>query len=702
MTRGRARALIGVAAALAVAAYVGAVSVPSANAFVSLQDPLTSASCLLTGCETGPGGDLVGGGRGMGVLDFLEGGATSEQVAAMATEYPAIEAGVGLAVAPEATATLATVVLTTAAYVYSARIGNAVSSYVEHWTSHFGTLDGTTTSLWVGAQWGYSTNVCDSFSNCYGSAYVLTAKINTGTVRGVLYYADCGATGQVVCGNTSSDAVMLDHAGFVFMHSTEAGYGVEVARKDGSGNPFCLSSAGVTGVCGGTDPNGKVFNNPEYLRYSPYQQFVTSLLKPDSWAPYQGQAVNGTYAWPNPATGAGVHIEGSAPVLDATSLGGSPTPCVMVGGSQQCGSSIPTSGTVSIPALNSASTATKNLVRSAVDPREYVAPTISGGTFTDSGGRNTATYPMPSCAGQTLAGCEAWVTSGAVGARLAVPDFTVVTLGGGAVVPQYGPGAVVTTSPGAWATVSADTDVTVYVNPDPLPLIVLAPKPWETGSQYAARMAAVGIKVALQVASVVDAGSGPQEVLDPSTWPGSRPGDPVTTTTTVTVMVNPITAPVPDGDPNPAPGTSTDGGGGTSTPPDVGTGTPLHLPPITSPCGKFPFGIFCWITAQFDAINEALPVPWHLEVASWPIPQSGGMLFPSFAWDFANPGDKALPFIQQLTGSGLDGQGGVFGLLRRALSYMLWLWGLWVYAKRKLSARGLPDGDGSLPEAVES
>lgn len=187
------------------------------------------------------------------------------------------------------------------------------------------------------------------------------------------------------------------------------------------------------------------------------------------------------------------------------------------------------------------------------------------------------------------------------------------------------------------------------------------------------------------------------DVLRSPYWLPLAPGQHYEPQTELRIEVQP--------DPNPPEG-------GESLPPDAPPceglecfqtgGTPsfqLHLPDIETPCEKFPFGVFCWIMDQLGSWFDQPPIPWHLNVDSWEIPGTG-QSFPAFAWDFAAPGAAALPFIQQLTGDELDGGGGVFGLLRNVLGFMLWLWGLWVYGKRKFGGKGLPDGDAALPEEI--
>jgi hypothetical protein len=59
---------------------------------------------------------------------------------------------------------------------------------------------------------------------------------------------------------------------------------------------------------------------------------------------------------------------------------------------------------------------------------------------------------------------------------------------------------------------------------------------------------------------------------------------------------------------------------------------------------------------------------------------------PHFGWDFANT-------------SLFDS---TFNLLRTFLGFLLWLWGLWVYGKRKFGGKGLPDGGEGDLEAIGS
>jgi hypothetical protein len=181
----------------------------------------------------------------------------------------------------------------------------------------------------------------------------------------------------------------------------------------------------------------------------------------------------------------------------------------------------------------------------------------------------------------------------------------------------------------------------------------------------------------------------------PIPQPGLR--SPPTTAVPVYVPVNSPTATTPTNDPNPPPPDL----------PDHGTGNPITFPGITSPCDKFPFGIFCWITDQFGEITGAAPIPWHVNVDFPAITTPGGMgitaktfNIPAFTWDFGNPPASTYPFLQALLGNDFSGAGGTFGFLRDVLGLFLWIWGIWVYGKRKFGGKGLPDGDGTLPEGV--
>jgi hypothetical protein len=134
------------------------------------------------------------------------------------------------------------------------------------------------------------------------------------------------------------------------------------------------------------------------------------------------------------------------------------------------------------------------------------------------------------------------------------------------------------------------------------------------------------------------------------------------------------------------------------------SGAGLHFPDITGGCDKFPFGIFCWVTDQLTTLHDTSPIPWHASVdfPSITVPGMPAFNVPAFAWDFASPGTAAAPFISALTGASYDGQGGFFGLIRNVLTFFLWLWGIWVYGKRKFGGKGLPDGDGDTGDSVNT
>lgn len=232
-----------------------------------------------------------------------------------------------------------------------------------------------------------------------------------------------------------------------------------------------------------------------------------------------------------------------------------------------------------------------------------------------------------------------------------------------------------------------------------VPVYLPQPLPGETVADYVERLRS---KQYLGLITVTD---------DPMSYPTGSPAlqaQPSTITGVSVATAIPTSVPLynPDGTPHPFPNdapqiqdqsTSTNVTI-TEVPPTYsppGGGIPsVNFPSISSPCTKFPFGVFCWITAQVNSIVTASAIPWHADVNFPPITVPGMPTFdiPDFSWDFGAPPGAAATFTSELNS--------LFGLIRDVLAFMLWLWGLWVYGKRKFGGKGLPDGDGQVPENI--
>jgi hypothetical protein len=173
--------------------------------------------------------------------------------------------------------------------------------------------------------------------------------------------------------------------------------------------------------------------------------------------------------------------------------------------------------------------------------------------------------------------------------------------------------------------------------------------------------------------------SNPNPNPDPTPTPG-HPGWPTPApvipdpTTPIRIRIKPPDTVFPV---VPPPG----GGGGGSCDCTVAS---LVFPSVAFPCDKFPFGIFCWVGGQLGNFFSQPAIPWHVTVHLSDVPLAGGLHMPDFGWDFASHPEYFDPF---------------FTTARTILGFLLWVWGLWVYGKRKFGGAGLPDGgEGELED----
>jgi len=287
---------------------------------------------------------------------------------------------------------------------------------------------------------------------------------------------------------------------------------------------------------------------------------------------------------------------------------------------------------------------------------------------------------------------EASITSFYTNMGFTPPAFTTTTVSTAGADITKPAGAVIGTTPAPGAVVTtAPATVALSVNPDPLPVVVLTPLPWETGSQYASRMANLGVRVSLiEVGSPVST-YGPDEVLAPADVPSGSttwtvvPGQRLVPTTTLTVPINPSTATPPVGDPNPPSETS-------PVIPTTGTCnctfdiTPLQGIGLGS---KFPFGVFSYFSTVIGEFNVTPHAPdFNMTAAATGV---GGTNL-SAPYD-VNLGDSTAGHV----GSTLDTY---MGYWRDLLSFILWVGAIWLVSTKLLGFNaggdvtgGMDDGD---------
>lgn len=155
-------------------------------------------------------------------------------------------------------------------------------------------------------------------------------------------------------------------------------------------------------------------------------------------------------------------------------------------------------------------------------------------------------------------------------------------------------GAVLELKPSKGTVIEKGSTVTVTTNPDEsgMPLVVPLPEPAETYSHYVARLNPLltPTRHDLDAAFVVPA-DGPNAVEAVSPAPETRldPG----TSHEVTVSTNPADVPA---------------AGPPWSPPTV---PPINMDPLSgfSPCGVFPFGLFCWVGEAFAQFNTTGTCP---------------------------------------------------------------------------------------------
>lgn len=302
----------------------------------------------------------------------------------------------------------------------------------------------------------------------------------------------------------------------------------------------------------------------------------------------------------------------------------------------------------------------------------------------------STTLVAPDCVGLTQVQCEnafahvGW--DGPETAQVVAPEQADVTQPAGAVIAQ---------DPAGGATVPLSQPLTLSVNPDTMPLQLPAPGLNETYTDYLTRLQSLGFVGTITTTQLdptqLDATVGPNAVsrvsvttstgavvsLRPGDWPSPLPL--VVASAPMTVTYNPASAaPVAtgaDGGPPADTGTPVPGAGGC-------TSGHVCFPPLNQVCDKFPFGVFCWIKDQISALVNQPAIPPSISMT---IPSEHIKLFSTdyttgsytFGWDFGSTQGQAFDVY-------LD-------TIRTALSYLLWLGGLFYIGTRLLRIHGAPD-----------
>lgn len=247
------------------------------------------------------------------------------------------------------------------------------------------------------------------------------------------------------------------------------------------------------------------------------------------------------------------------------------------------------------------------------------------------------------------------------------------------------------TGPNTTAQEQAELDIAEAVDPGLGLRTLLQPQPNETYTAYKARLEAAGwlgtitttqLAADLQgygphaVARVIYAVGTQTTVLDPLQWPSPAPS--LDWQTDLTVRYNS----------NSAPEAPTEGGAGTPvTPPPTTVPTPggvdfSPLAPIGEVCDKFPFGVVCWIGDQVGLIfgQPATPPAIFFDIPGFETDLVDFDLG-EYGWDFAEwDVDEEI----------------IFGPIRAALGFFLWLYGLWFLGTKLLGVRGADSGEQGL------
>jgi len=279
---------------------------------------------------------------------------------------------------------------------------------------------------------------------------------------------------------------------------------------------------------------------------------------------------------------------------------------------------------------------------------------------------------MPNCIGMTQAACtSALEAAGGTGTY----TYNEATIAGADLTQDAG--AVITLPHPATTEVLKTEDLEFTVNPDPLPIVILAPGANETYSSYLARLTAAGLIGTITSTELSelaeDPSRGPAAVVRTQPVAGTR----VLPDTAIEVFVNPTSAPGPT--PEDGGGTTTDTGDGIPpVPPPTDCSPWLDATPDLTPFNsvnagdKFPFAIFGYMAAVFEPLT-ASPVT------------------PSINWPMSLPGVGTFTFTA--SASGLDSY---MSIWRALCAIGIWVAAVWLLAK---SVLGLSFG--SPGDAVE-
>jgi hypothetical protein len=134
------------------------------------------------------------------------------------------------------------------------------------------------------------------------------------------------------------------------------------------------------------------------------------------------------------------------------------------------------------------------------------------------------TFTMPSCIGLTVAQCESLIEDAATAANRPAPEITIGVADLGEFDPLRPPRVVIITVPAEDAEVESGTPIgpiTITINPDPMPIQIPEPLPFETYLEYILRLQLLGLVGSATEANWEDGDPelGPDMVLAPSLVP---------------------------------------------------------------------------------------------------------------------------------------------------------------------------------------
>jgi hypothetical protein len=231
----------------------------------------------------------------------------------------------------------------------------------------------------------------------------------------------------------------------------------------------------------------------------------------------------------------------------------------------------------------------------------------------------------------------------------------------------------------------------------------LQPLPNETYTDYATRLTAdgwLGSVTSSTEESPALEGYGPLAVtrltytavdglvktLDPLRWPTSAPA--MADNVDIVLRYNPSgVTPAPTDTPASACGTIASPCYVEPASPDAGSGGSLHWPSISSPCDKFPFGVFCWVGGALASISGADATAPSITLPSMTIPNGSDVFGGSGSWD--------TPEITWSTDEIPSGALAAFYIISAAIAFFVWFFGLWFVGSRMVVGRGVTLEGGS-------